>query len=164
MLRIDPVDRYTAIEAYHHPSLRLAAPDVIITPHFVRAAASFDEPEPLPAPLPPRSEAKVQAQALSQAEAQGHVQVERLKGKNKKKRDTAVNGGRSTPLPLGESIKQHTAKKGGDTPSPKKGSKLVIKKIRSVEGLGGDEEDPTRMSFIHCPAPCCQAGVRRDRG
>jgi hypothetical protein len=148
MLRLNPTKRYTAMEAYHHPALRLAAPDVIITPRFVRAAAAFDEPEPLPAPmpapLPARIEAEIQAQALAQAEAQGHVQVERVKGKSKKKRDTAVNGGRSTPLPLGESIKQHTANKGGEVPSPKKGSKLVIKKMRSVEGLAADEEDPTR--------------------
>lgn len=100
MLRIDPVKRYTAMEAYHHPSLRLTAPDVIITPHFVRAAASFDAPEPVPV-------------------------------KPKKK----APSGRSTPLPLGESIKQHTAKA-----SPKR---LVIKKIRSVEGLA-DTDDPTR--------------------
>lgn len=43
-----PEYRCTAMEAYHHPALLPDAPAAIVTPHFVRAAATHDLSEPLP--------------------------------------------------------------------------------------------------------------------
>lgn len=49
MIQPDPAYRISAMQAYHHPALQAPAPSVIITPHFVRAAATFEpEDEPLP--------------------------------------------------------------------------------------------------------------------
>lgn len=154
MLHVNPPSRITAMQAYHHPSLHPAAPSVIVTPHFIREATSFDEyaEEPLPTLAPV-------GVALGGEE----------KKRRKRKAAPKENNQRSvTPaLPLGESIKQHTSiprskrvKEGlndeeSETPSPLKGSRLVIKKMRSHELLGRDdgkddveEEEITRKSLL----------------
>lgn len=116
------------MQAYHHPALQLPAPTVIITPHFVRAATTFDEDEQPPIPYHDQA----QAQALGALP-------------KKKKKTQKVPGPRAaTPTALGESIRQHTSTvkpvaikgkgKGKEKEkveeSPKKGSKLVIKNTR----------------------------------
>ena len=153
MICPDPAYRITAMQAYHHPALQPSAPNVILTPHFVRAAASFDEVEPMP---PPHKDGKKSGEA---------------KKRRTKKKDGKENQPRaSTPTALGESIKQHTSvskpkavKSEGvrgvmeeRTPSPKSSGKMVIKKTtRREEFLGEgredkESEDPTREGISHC--------------
>ena len=138
MIQVDPAKRITAMQAYHHPSLQPTAPSVLVTPQFIRDAVSFETTEPVPVIVPVKDK-------------------ENDDKPRRKKKTTNKEGARSVThaLPLGESINQHTSaprgKKGEkETPSPvKKGSRLVIKKIRSDDHLGvkgGDEEDITRMS------------------
>lgn len=110
MINPDPVYRVTAMEAYHHPALQPEAPSVIITPHFVRAAASFDVEEPLPAP-PAQTHA---AEDHTLAKDDREKEKEKRKSKRKAKRDDATSHEprshfRSTTPALGESIKQHTS-------------------------------------------------------
>lgn len=137
----DPLRRITAMQAYHHPALQPAAPAVIITPHFVRAATNVEE-EPLP-PIP-----------------YNDVEPQVPKKKVRVKKD-AVRPRSATPTALGESIKQHTSAgkpkrkakgKGKEDVEPveaspeKKGSKLVIKNHREhrYSETKVEEEDPTR--------------------
>lgn len=150
MICPDPAYRITAIQAYHHPALQPSAPSVIITPHFVRAAASFDiEDEPKP-PLAQKADTEKKGK----------------KCRNKKK-DAKDQSRASTPTALGESIKQHTSvsrpkarqREGLQgvqweerTPSPKKDSKLVIKwtshedLLAIADGEDKESQDPTRKS------------------
>lgn len=133
------------MQTYHHPALQPAAPSILVTPHFIREATSYDDysEEPLPPILAP----------VGVALDGG---AEDKKRRKKRVAKESVGQRSVTPaLPLGESIKQHTSvpkgKKGEEveTPSPKKGSRLIIKKIRSEERNGGigkdDEEDITRV-------------------
>jgi len=140
MICPDPAFRITAMQAYHHPALVPSASTVIITPHFVRAAASFDGIDYEPMPSPPAN-------------------IEGLKTDKKrrtKRKDAKDQPRASTPTALGESIKQHTsvtrpkAIQGERTPSPRKRSMMVIRGTRDENMLGdGKEEDkdshePTR--------------------
>ena len=160
MICPDPAYRMSAMQAYHHPSLQLAAPSVIITPHFVRAAAEFDYDEP------------VQAHGTVDG---GKNDGEKKKRRTKRKDAAATNkenrppSRASTPTALGESIKQHTnvsiakpaesQKSGGrkgkgkvedKTPSPQKKSKSNI--VKREEGMlvqparGKEERGSTRES------------------
>ncbi|ORY31808.1 hypothetical protein BCR39DRAFT_80876 [Naematelia encephala] len=93
----DPAYRISAMQAYHHPSLQPTTPNVIITPHFVRAAASFEESDEPPVPnVPPAPPKKDQ-----------------VLDEGKKKRRTKTREHQpvrtTTPTALGESIKQHTS-------------------------------------------------------
>ena len=129
------------MQAYHHPALQLPAPTVIITPHFVRAATTFDEDEQPPIPY---------------IEHQAPGALPKKKKKTQKTKEPA--GPRcATPTALGESIRQHTSTvkpvavkskgKGKEREeSPKKGSKLVIKNIREqrYSDKRAIEEDITR--------------------
>ncbi|WVQ84397.1 hypothetical protein IAT38_006549 [Cryptococcus sp. DSM 104549] len=160
MINPDPAHRITAMDAYHHQALQPSAPSVIITPHFIRAAASFDVvDEPVPAP-------EEFTQAVAAANAKQSVgepeKDKKRKTKRKVKKDAGqtVSARASTPA-LGESIKQHTSaakpKRAGEGPGDKenaqvyvgaggdKGSKLVIKGKRNEEERekDGEEEDPT---------------------
>jgi hypothetical protein len=158
MVSPDPAYRITAMQAYHHPALQPVAPSVVITPHFVRAAASFEMDEVMSA-IPASHNDQAQ-NAKSQGD--GRKEKDAEKKRRKKKRETKEPARAATPA-LGESIKQHTSvprkavakvekvqrgQEESQTPSPKKGSKVIIKKA----GLLGDEdgenkgveEDPTR--------------------
>lgn len=114
----DPAFRITAMQAYHHPALQPAAQEVIITPHFVRAATNPDiEDEPLP-PIPydqARPHSQHQKGTVPHAQGQGEEgKRKKIKVKNTKDRNTVhsqqILGPRSaTPTALGESIKQHTS-------------------------------------------------------
>lgn len=145
MVQPDPAYRISAMQAYHHPALVPAELSVIITPHFVRAAASFDVSDE---PMPPTAS-----------------HVDEAKKDNKKrptKKENKPQPRAATPTALGESIKQHTSAprvhagrvhKAGEhetMPSPTKGGKLVIRQTMTdnmlAEPKGDDEEDPTRMS------------------
>ncbi|WVR06634.1 hypothetical protein IAU60_003666 [Kwoniella sp. DSM 27419] len=91
MLYADPTHRISAVGAYHHPALQPPAPDVIITPQFVREALSFDhygQRVTVPATLTP-------------------AKVERVM-KRKVRKEAQKPLKYNTPA-LGESIKQHTA-------------------------------------------------------
>lgn len=156
----DPLRRITAMQAYHHPALQPAAPAVIITPHFVRAATN-PEDEPLP-PIPYHEHQVPELQVQPK---------KKIKSKSKKAAtaagDGAVRPRSATPTALGESIKQHTSAgkpkrktggkgKGKEDAEPieaspeKKGSKLVIKNHREHRYSDNkvEEEDPTRESFF----------------
>jgi protein-serine/threonine kinase len=153
----DPAYRITAMQAYHHPALQLPAPTVIITPHFVRAATTFDEDEQPPIPY-------IEHQAPGA-----------LPKKKKKTQKTKEPGPRSaTPTALGESIRQHTSTvkpvavkakgKGKEREeSPKKGSKLVIKNTREqrYSDKRAIEEDITRKLFLSAlSAPANMAATK----
>lgn len=139
MINPDPAYRISAMQAYHHPALQPKAPNVIITPHFVRAAASFDvEEEPLP---PPPAQTYVVAED-HQIQAKGDTEKEKEKEKKEKrkfkrktKRDQSATSHdpppshpplhvRATTPALGESIKQHT-------------SVTKLKRDRTTTDLGG---------------------------
>jgi len=128
----DPAFRITAMQAYHHPALQLPAPTVIITPHFVRAATTFDEYEQPPIPYTDHA-----------ASGTGTGALPKKKKRVPKTKEAAPRS--ATPTALGESIRQHTSTvkpvavkvkgKGKEKDrereeSPKKGSKLVIKNTR----------------------------------
>lgn len=158
----DPAYRITAMQAYHHPALQPAAPAVIITPHFVRAATAVDEEQP---PIP-YDEGKKPAGAAAGKQ----------KTKKSKVRELASGARSATPTALGESIKQHTSappkktkgkgkgkgkeqeqeqERDGPESSPtKKASKLVIKHTKELRysGVGAgakvDQDDPTRESCL----------------
>lgn len=156
MICPDPAYRISAMQAYHHPALQPVAPSVIVTPHFVREAAAFDEEEE---PLPLLPSVPITLERLKDESAKP---VNGEKRKRKKKKDIKEGSRAATPTALGESIKQHTsmpriaapAVSGrGDkdtdeiTPSPtkKKGSRMMLKPLgRGDEENKGDEEDPTR--------------------
>lgn len=132
------------MQAYHHPALQLPAPTVIITPHFVRAATTFDEDEQPPIPY------------------NEHTVPGALPKKKKKTQKKEPGPRAATPTALGESIRQHTSTakpaavkgkgKGKEKEeSPKKGSKLVIKNTREqrYSDKRAIEEDITRkFTFI----------------
>jgi hypothetical protein len=164
MICPDPQYRISAMQAYHHPSLALAAPTAIDTPPFVRAAQGRDTDSFVPVDLPlpvPRC-----AQEVSS--------VKKKQPAKKKDRKPLREHVRAATPALGESIKQHTSmpkpKRAlqehngqGDkenwgekirmeiTPSPKKKSLVVIK---SNEGLLAQsiqhkrEDDVTRKSSL----------------
>ncbi|ORX37068.1 hypothetical protein BD324DRAFT_424119 [Kockovaella imperatae] len=133
MICPDPAYRMSAMQAYHHPSLQPRAAEVIITPHFVRAAASYEFTEPMPRAQDKGKETKRKAKKREAGHAREPQQPRAV-----------------TPA-LGESIRQHTsvprAKAGkglpadGHTLSPRK---VVLKQSR--EALDVDhvkEQDPT---------------------
>lgn len=136
------------MQAYHHPSLRPTSPSVLITPHFVRAAASMEfDGQYVPLPVPTARD------------------VEHGDKKKTKKKKKAVGGDKENrplaraPTPaLSESIKQHTSvprtkrdplsSRLGENvepmPSP---TKAVIKsKGLLVQPTRNREEDTTRES------------------
>ena len=159
MICPDPQYRISAMQAYHHPSLALAAPTAIQTPQFVRAAQGLEEESFIPVDLP------LPAPRYGPEES-----AKKKKPTKKKEKKPAKEQARSVTPALGESIKQHTSmskpkrggkehkgerdkENGGDhirieiTPSPKKKSLVVIK---STEGLLAQaikrnmEDDATR--------------------
>lgn len=166
MIQPDPAYRFTAMQSYHHPALQPVAPSVIITPHFVRAAASFDFGEDAAPPVP-----AAQVNDTKDTSKTGKNDEKKTRKKKKdarvRERDTQAQPARAATPALGESIKQHTivprkaaqagkgkdagAGAGGDggiesSPSPKKQSKLVIKKSHRTEDIENKaiEQDPTR--------------------
>ena len=152
MIHPDPACRITATQAYHHPALRPSAPSVIITPHFVRAATTFDyQDEPLP--------------SLPAQDAASKFDSNNDKKSIKKTKSMKFQPQVSTPTALGESIKQHTTvfkptasdkavkamRRDAGTPSPQKVDKLVIRHTRDeivldYQGEDKENEDPTRRS------------------
>ena len=144
MICPDPAYRITAMQAYHHPALQPKAPSVIITPHFVRAAASFELEEPVPEVVV--KDKKAIKRKAKKREA-GHA------------REGQHPGRAATPA-LGESIKQHTSaprpkgEKARDSAetrdmSPSLGKKIVLRKSREallVSPKKDTEQDPTRKS------------------
>ena len=160
MIHPDPSRRLTAMQAYHHRALQPSSPSIIITPHFVRAAAQMEDEEPLPPPP-----ALVPAMASQVRHDKAKVVAEAKKKRKAKEAQPRA----ATPTALGESIKQHTsvgkprprhsadAKSAGGkenaTPSPQK-NRLVIKKTREeMENdarLKSMHDDPTRELHFQC--------------
>jgi hypothetical protein len=153
-----PVIKYrlTALQVYHHPALQPEIPSEVVTPHFVREAATYDAPtQPLPPiPTPPKQKEKEKA----------------VKRKTKKRED-GIRA--STPTALGESIRQHTSigkvqgkriavgdagkenamglvdvvrvGNGETGPSPGKDKAVIrMSKAGMLEVEAKNEEDPTR--------------------
>lgn len=140
----DPAYRITAMEAYHHPALALPAPSVIVTPHFVRAAAAYeDDLPPVPAPqeheprpavptarlvtaMPTDTAGNVHADGAAPAaeKKKQHHQQQRKKKQDANQASRTTTAGpklrharSATPTALGESIKQHTAVANEKVPS-----------------------------------------------
>lgn len=110
MICPDPAYRISAMGAYHHPALHVSASSVIITPHFVRAAASFDFSESIPVPSTVAATTTVTVQTSGNNEREGGNK----KKKHTKRREVGNKDNRpppraATPTALGESIKQHTS-------------------------------------------------------
>nr|XP_019045252.1 CAMK/CAMKL protein kinase [Kwoniella bestiolae CBS 10118]OCF24182.1 CAMK/CAMKL protein kinase [Kwoniella bestiolae CBS 10118] len=165
MIQPDPAYRITAMQAYHHPALQPSAPSVIITPHFVRAAASFDgyDQEPIPAEY---------------TEALAAAGTKEKKKKRKTKKDgahhhnkdkgTTRHSHRATTPALGESIKQHTSiskakstgkgdendKENVDDDAEKALSKLVIRKrAEEIKDKEDENDDPTPTKILKPAQP-----------
>ncbi|RXK36260.1 CAMK/CAMKL protein kinase [Tremella mesenterica] len=149
MINPDPTYRLTAMQAYHHHALQPSSPSIIVTPHFVRMAATFDD-EPLPAP------SKQDITTVARHEKSKSV------ADAKKKRKTKEAPRAATPIPLGESIKQHAnLTKGrsqnlqegkenmynGDsqTPSPQKNRLKQRRELGEDERLE-DDLTPTKLT------------------
>jgi len=138
MICPDPAYRITAMQAYHHPSLQPTDSNVIVTPHFVRAAAQYVSPPPVP----------------KETTAANDERKRRAKKTDKSNKENRA----PTPA-LGESIRQHTSmpmlreeakkdkgkQKQERTPSPKKKS-IVIKSNHKLlaEPPKSKDDDPTR--------------------
>lgn len=153
MISPDPAYRISAIQAYHHPALRPTSPGMLITPHFVRAAASMEfEGEPVYLPMP---------------SAHGRPADKKTKKKQAAKKKAGAKGGKenrpstraATPA-LGESIKQHTSLprfklplgEHGDgnavDPMPSPNRKVVVNsKGLLPQPARKQDEDTTRMYF-----------------
>lgn len=166
MLHPNVGQRITAMQAYHHPALHLGAPQVIITPHFVRAAQIVEDEEPMPIPAVPA--------AVGASLARPPVQVQAGKKKMPiKKKDTkpaaaaGPTGGRATPA-LGESIKQHTSVPrlrsvellqtkhlagavAGDKASPRVGKVVIRSGSQGVMAVSGDKENKEDLATTRQP-------------
>lgn len=114
MMSPDPEYRINAMQVYHHRALLLPEPQPVVTPQFVRAAATFEEATEHPVP------------------AQKQKRVKKVKSR------PATREGRASTPALGESIKQHTntvepspsrakGHSGGSDGTPKKKA-MVIRK------------------------------------
>lgn len=171
----DPAYRITAMEAYHHPALALPAPNVIVTPHFVRAAASYDdELPPMPVAHPEEARAPaptarlVAAPAVPDVASEAEADAEKKKQQQRKKKQEASRGraatggpkGRharsATPTALGESIKQHTAvatekvpSKHGDGKDAAPVAKLVIRQPRVEDDENVRPPEETTREYYH---------------
>nr|XP_019013084.1 CAMK/CAMKL protein kinase [Kwoniella pini CBS 10737]OCF51865.1 CAMK/CAMKL protein kinase [Kwoniella pini CBS 10737] len=152
MICPDPAYRISAMQAYHHPALQPEAPSVIITPHFVRAAATSEgyENEPIPAPPVEYTE------AVTAANEKKKKRKVKKDGHNvHKEKDATRHSHRATTPALGESIKQHTSipknyhAKGGDedkenVDEKERLSKLIIRKRESeIKDKDDENDDPT---------------------
>jgi protein-serine/threonine kinase len=165
MIHPDPAYRISAMQAYHHPALHLEPPSEIITPHFVRAAATFEEEDPLPNHAAERAR-----QAREAKDAKKADEKKRRRRRKEVEVHVGAQGPRATtptPTALGESIKQHTSigkpkvskwDKGvaeeNEMPSPSK-AKMVIKTSGNPtmlhNGRGGQgREDVTRELIQPC--------------
>jgi hypothetical protein len=166
MIQPDPAYRFTAMQSYHHPALQPLAPSVIITPHFVRAAASFDFAEDAAPPIPAAQVGETRDTSKSGKNDEKKTRKKKKDARARERdRDVQAQPARAATPALGESIKQHTsvprkvaqagkgkdAGVGGDgriesSPSPRKQSKLVIKKSHRTEDIENKaiEQDPTR--------------------
>ncbi|OCF43528.1 CAMK/CAMKL protein kinase [Kwoniella heveanensis CBS 569] len=166
MINPDPAYRISAMQAYHHPALIPAAPSVIITPHFVRAAASFDEyQEPIP------QQRAHHAQSAAGAVGKSPTLPEKRKKRKAKKdvnaKDITRHSHRSVTPALGESIKQHTSvgkpsrhtddkedKENRDSYRALAASKLVIKSRQQDDRYDKcEEEDPTPTKMVKAAQP-----------
>ncbi|WWD18784.1 hypothetical protein CI109_103239 [Kwoniella shandongensis] len=170
MIHPDPTHRSTAMDAYHHQALQPSAPSVIVTPHFVRAAASFDDSEE---PLPPPEEFTQALAHANNATATTGDKEKKKKRKVKKDHNREPYHRTATPTALGESIKQHTSvskakkeklEKDEDDKENvavqehemvKKQSKLVIKMRVEDEkdDKNGEQEDPTPTKVLKPAQP-----------
>ncbi|WWC88336.1 uncharacterized protein L201_003246 [Kwoniella dendrophila CBS 6074] len=175
MINPDPAYRISAMQAYHHPALQPSAPSVIITPHFVRAAASFDEFNEEPIPNPP----------IEYAEAVEATKASTGAVEKKKKRKVKKDGQhhhhhhhhshkdkdhshKAATQALGESIKQHTSiskaknphrdlgddKENVDHAAERSIGKLIIRKREEEMKEKDDEgEDPTPTKVLKPAQP-----------
>ena len=142
MICPDPAYRISAMQAYHHHSLQPTDSNVVLTPHFVRAAAEYVSPPP------------VQANPAT-------VNDER---KRRTKKTEKLNKENRAPTPaLGESIRQHTSmpmlraeakkdkgkQKQEKTPSPTKKSIVIKSNQKLLAGsTKGKDDDPTRELLL----------------
>jgi protein-serine/threonine kinase len=147
MICPDPAYRITAMQAYHHPSLQPTDSNIVLTPHFVRAAAEYISP-----PLVP----------------DGTTAINDERKRRAKKTDKSNKENRAPTPALGESIRQHTSmpmlraeakkdkgkQKEGKIPSPRKKS-IVIKSNQKLleRSVRGQDEDPTRELLRLSPSP-----------
>ncbi|KAL7420476.1 hypothetical protein Q5752_004426 [Cryptotrichosporon argae] len=174
MVNPNPVDRLTAIQAYHHPALAAETPNVIVTPHFVRAAVEEGEFEsaaeavPVP-PLP--SHLGRHSHSHDTAEQAAPAKTHRAgDAKKRRKRPSGETRGRPVTPALGESIKQHTSAAkpkalvpkgdvvtsgvaGVENPASPARERYVIKKTRDEaelrprsRGVREDDDTPTKMT------------------
>ena len=162
MICPDPAYRISAMQAYHHPALQPSAPNVIITPHFVRAAADFEDEEPVPSV--PVMEMPVPVPTPPKAPAPADAEKKRRKAKKRdNNKDNRPPSRNATPA-LGESIRQHTSMpripKSKEaktdlnkmaqnvTPSPHKRAAVIVKRDdKLLAQPERDEEDNTRAYF-----------------
>ncbi|WVF68723.1 hypothetical protein IAT40_003495 [Kwoniella sp. CBS 6097] len=167
MINPDPAYRISAIQAYHHPALQPEAPSVIITPHFVRAAATFEEYQD-PVPQPPAEYAQAATAAgVGRASAGTEKRKKRKAKKDANGNDLTRHSHRSVTPALGESIKQHTSvgkprrnKEGQDDKENRESyqelaaSKLVIKSRQPDDRDDKcEEEDPTPTKMVKAGQP-----------
>ncbi|WVQ96253.1 hypothetical protein IAU59_003357 [Kwoniella sp. CBS 9459] len=167
MICPDPAYRISAMQAYHHPALRIAAPSVIVTPHFVRAAASFDEyQEQLPQPPAEYAQASATV-ANGKPLASNEKRKKRRPKKDANAKDATKHSHRSVTPALGESIKQHTSvgkprpdksgkedKENRDSYRELVNSKLVIKSRQQDDRDDKcEEEDPTPTKMVKAAQP-----------
>ncbi|WVQ65424.1 uncharacterized protein L199_003600 [Kwoniella botswanensis] len=168
MIQPDPAYRISAVQAYHHPALQPAPPSVIITPHFVRAAASFDGYDQAPIPVPSEytealAAAKTEKKKKRKAKKEGDTH------RHHKDKDTTRHSHRATTPALGESIKQHTSiskaktHNKGDRADDKENvnvdaqralNKLVIRKREEeIKDKEDDNDDPTPTKVLKPAQP-----------
>jgi hypothetical protein len=130
MICPDPQYRISAMQAYHHPSLALAAPTAIHTPQFVRAAQGLEEETFVPVNLP------------LPAPRYGQEESAKKKKPTKKKERKAVKDQIRTVTPaLGESIKQHVS-----VPKPKPA-------VKGHQGEGDKENGAEHIKIEITPSP-----------
>nr|XP_019003885.1 CAMK/CAMKL protein kinase [Kwoniella mangroviensis CBS 8507]OCF67346.1 CAMK/CAMKL protein kinase [Kwoniella mangroviensis CBS 8507] len=168
MIQPDPAYRMTAMQAYHHPALQPAPPSVIITPHFVRAAASFDGYDQEPIPVPSEY-TEALAAAKTEKKKKRKTKKEGTTHHHHKDKDTTRHSHRATTPALGESIKQHTSiskattHNKGDRADDKENvnvdaeralNKLVIRKREEeIKDKEDDNDDPTPTKVLKPAQP-----------
>ena len=134
MIHPDPSRRITAMQTYHHRALQPSSPSVIMTPHFVRTAASIDLSQD---PLPARPEMHQVRDSQDSAKSGN--------GMEKRRKPKQVRA--ATPTALGESIKQHTSvqKPARGVENAEKGAGVVIKQsTRKLDVVKREEQEITR--------------------
>nr|XP_018262002.1 CAMK/CAMKL protein kinase [Kwoniella dejecticola CBS 10117]OBR84160.1 CAMK/CAMKL protein kinase [Kwoniella dejecticola CBS 10117] len=168
MIYPDPTYRISAMQAYYHAALKPQAPSVLITPEFIRAAASFDGYDRKTVPLPTAPPA-VYTEAVAAVKAGDEKKKKRKTKKDghhtHRDKDTTRHSHRATTPALGESIKQHTivshtyhAKDGEEDKEnideKEQLRKLVLRKRESeIKDKEDENDDPTPTKVLKPARP-----------